>query len=329
MHILLAAALSASLASMADAAIEAWTTYWRTGQAASCFAGEAAEVQFAEIWRAFIARFNSGARLVDLAAGNGAAVLLCASQARELGLDLQFDAVDAAEIDPASAKLPTLSNVVFQGGVRLERLPFPERAFDGALSQFGFEYADEAKAVREVARVLAPGGRLRLVLHAESGAVEQDIRRRLDRLERVMDEGGPMHLVRALARAAAIQDADTLRRRAAQLPNATAMLQQVAAGAPPDDAALFYSRAFLSDWAQRERYRPVDLKRAIEDGWRNAAGVALRQRQMLRAARSRDDLARLRERFQHAGVHMETPVSIADPRQVQIAWLVDASKPPA
>jgi ubiquinone/menaquinone biosynthesis C-methylase UbiE len=316
---------------MADAAIEAWTTYWRTGQAASCFSGDAAEVQFAEIWRDFVAGFSSGARLVDLAAGNGAAVLLCASHARELGLDLHFHAVDAAEIDPAgaSARAPMLSSVAFQGSVRLERLPFPDASFDGALSQFGFEYADEAKAVREVARVLAPGGRLRLVMHAENGAVEQDIRRRLERLDRAMQEGGAMGLVRALARAADMQDGDTLQRRSPQLPKAAAMLQQMAAGAPADDAAVFYSKAFLSDWAQRERYRPADLRRAVEDGWKNAAGVALRQRQMLKAARSREDLVRLCERFRHSGLQAAPPVGVTDQRQIQIAWLVDAMKPQA
>jgi len=312
---------------MADMAIDAWTAYWRTGQAASCLFGANAEVQFSEIWRSFVSGFASGARLIDLATGNGAAVLVCASHARDLALDLRFDAVDAAEIDPlrVSAEASTL-DVAFAGHVRLEHLPFPDAMFDGALSQFGFEYADEPKAVREVARVLAPGGRLRLVMHAADGAVSQDIGRRLQRLDRVMQQGGPMQLVRALTRAAAQEDWDAVRRRSADLPKATAVLQQISTEAPPDDAAVFYSKAFLDDWAQRERYRPADLSRAIENGWKNAAGVALRQRQMIRAARSRDALATLGARFEHAGLQMAAPVPITDQRQVQIAWLVDAVK---
>ena len=44
-------------------------------------------------------------------------------------------------------------------------------SFDVAISQYGIEYADLDRAVRELARVLAAGGRTRLVVHAADGIV--------------------------------------------------------------------------------------------------------------------------------------------------------------
>lgn len=312
---------------MGDTVIDAWSAYWRTGQSASCFCGDQGQVRFAGLWRDFVTGFPSGARLIDLATGNGSAVLACASHAREVGLDLSFHAVDAAQIDPARyGNDPLHHTIAFMGGIRLEQLPFADASFEGALSQFGFEYADQAKAASEVARVLTPDGRMRLVMHAKDGAVSQDIQGRLHRLERAMTERGPMGLVRTLVRAAEAQDWERVRRGAAQLPRAMAMLERLAADAPPDDAAVFYSNAFLTDWAQRDRFHPADLCRAVEDGWTNAAGVALRQRQMLRAARSSSDLVSLNARLRRLGLAMAPPLAIRDERQAQIAWLVDAVK---
>jgi SAM-dependent methyltransferase len=313
---------------MAEAPIDAWTAYWRTGQAASCLCGATAEVQLSEVWRTFIRSFEPGARLIDLAAGNGAAVRMCASHARALGLDLQFHAVDAAEICPADVAAPhtSLTPINFSGGIRLESLPFPDATFDGALSQFGFEYADEAKAAGEVARILTTGGRLRLVMHAKDGAVDRDIGHRLERLDRVMAKDGPAGLVRTMARAAAVDDWKTVEGCSARLPAAAALLRQLVAWAPPDDAAVFYASAFLTDWTQRHRYRPTDLNRAIEAGWKTAMGVAERQRQMLHAARASNDVGTLRTRLESLGFHVTAPVEVADARGAQIAWLLDGVK---
>ena len=42
-----------------------------------------------------------------------------------------------------------------------ESLPFPDRSFDAVVSQFGLMFfMDRRQALREMLRVLAPGGRL-------------------------------------------------------------------------------------------------------------------------------------------------------------------------
>jgi SAM-dependent methyltransferase len=312
-------------------ATDAWTAFWQTGSRASCFQGSGAELRLHRVWDEFVDGFEDGARLLDLATGNGTVACRCAARARARNIHLRIEGVDAAAIDPpASVDDPDrlLRDIRFHGGVRLESLPFPDAAFDGVVSQFGFEYAEEKGAVRESVRVLAPSGRLRLVVHARDGAVSEDIRRRLERLQGVLAETGPVSLVLALARAAETGDRATLRRAPAGLPDAAEHVRQLALNPPPDDAALFYSREFMALWARRDRYRPADLRRSLEDGWNNASGVAARQQQMLNAARSSEDIARIGSHFAAAGLRVNGTREIRDSnRGARIAWLLDAGKP--
>lgn len=311
--------------------IDAWTAYWQSGRCASCFEGSEAEVQLTSHWNSLVDELEDGARVLDLATGNGTVARSCAARARMRRISLRIDAVDAARIDPPARVADPerlLQGVSFRGGVLLESLPFPDKSFDAVLSQFGFEYADEALAAAEAARVLAPAGRLQLIVHALDGAVSHDIRRRLERLHSVLEDHGPVALVLALARAAEAGDVAALNRNAAYLPAAADLLRRLAARPPPDDAALFYSSEFLQLWARRERYRPADLRRSIEEGWKNATGVAVRQEEMLRVARSAEDARRICSRLIGAGLIADSPQPVCDARGAQIAWLIGARKPP-
>jgi hypothetical protein len=91
---------------------------------------------------------------------------------------------------------------------------------------------------------------------------------------------------------------------------------------------LYYSREFLQLWNRRDRYWPADLRRSIEEGWTNANGVAIRQAQMLRVARSSEDMKRISTRFSDAGLVVDRLRELRDERRsMQIAWLLDAHKP--
>lgn len=316
---------------LAASPIDDWTDYWRSGRGASCFEGSALEVRLTRIWTDFVDRLPDGARLLDLATGNGTVARSCAARARDRGVEVEIDAVDAAAIDPPSVVHDPgglLRTIAFHGGTRLEALPFAEAAFDGMVSQFGFEYADEEGAAAEVVRCLAPGGRLLFLLHAKEGAVACDSSVRLERLRRAMAGTGPMALVRNLASAAEAGDRAALARWSARLPGATEELQRLAERPPQDDAALFYSNEFLKLWADRARYRVQDVRRSIEDGWANAEGVARRQEEMLQAARSADDMARLSARLAAAGLTVGETRALRDERSGrQIGWLLQAEKP--
>lgn len=102
------------------------------------------------------ARIEPGQRVLDVACGTG--VLACAAAQRTgprgsvVGLD-----PNAEMLAVARAKS---HRIEWREG-RAESLPFPEHSFDAVVSQFGIMFfEDRVAALREMMRVLRPGGRL-------------------------------------------------------------------------------------------------------------------------------------------------------------------------
>jgi ubiquinone/menaquinone biosynthesis C-methylase UbiE len=95
-------------------------------------------------------------RLLDVGCGTGAAVRRAAAMVEEaVGVDLS-----PAMIARAQELAADLGNVQFHEADS-ENLPFPDSAFTAVLCTTSFHhYPDPRRAAREMARVLAPGGRL-------------------------------------------------------------------------------------------------------------------------------------------------------------------------
>jgi SAM-dependent methyltransferase len=145
-----------------------WTRHWASGAAHSCAGsfGDTYGGGIAAAWRTWHADTAAGARVLDIATGNGALPRLLAQLRPELAC--QVDAVDLADTAPdwlRSRPADAPMALRFHAGVAAESLPFPDAAFDAAISQYGLEYADLDAAVPELLRVLAPRGRIALVLH--------------------------------------------------------------------------------------------------------------------------------------------------------------------
>jgi SAM-dependent methyltransferase len=102
-----------------------------------------------------------GERVLDVACGSGQVTLQAAeavgAQAVVLGTDLSQRMVDSARQRAAQRSIP---NVAF-ARMGAERLALPDAEFDVVLCSLGLMYVpDPARAVREMRRVLRPGGRL-------------------------------------------------------------------------------------------------------------------------------------------------------------------------
>lgn len=102
-----------------------------------------------------------GERLLDVACGTGIVARLAAQRmgtGRVVGLDINSGMLAVGRSLPRVAGAP----IAWQEGSVLG-MPFPNGAFDVILCQLGLQFfPDRPAALREMRRVLAPGGRLAL-----------------------------------------------------------------------------------------------------------------------------------------------------------------------
>jgi SAM-dependent methyltransferase len=311
--------------------IDAWTAYWQFNALDSRSVRPVLDRQLEPVWNEITDLLPDGARILDLATGNGSVALSCAQRSRTRRNHLRIDAVDAAEIRPP-AQTPEPGGhtpiVRFHDRTWLERLPFDNGQFDGVLSQFGFEYADEEKAVAEANRVLSPGGRMRLILHARNGAVWRDIHARNSRLESVLAEDGVLSLVLQLVRAQQQRDLPLFNNKLKRLADAAIAAKNLAVESPADDSAMFYSKEFLYVWMHRRKYAIDDLMTSLVAGWNQAKGTANRYGQMLRVAKTAEDIRQLCERFTAAGLSIDSVRLDCSPNTyAEIGWQLDVCKP--
>ncbi|HSB36643.1 MAG TPA: methyltransferase domain-containing protein [Thermoanaerobaculia bacterium] len=103
-----------------------------------------------------LARIRPGQRVLDVACGTG---VLAREVASRTG-----SPEDVVGLDPSPGMLAVarrLASAVDWREGTAESLPFPDRSFDAVVSQFGLMFfEDRQRAIREMLRVLRPGGRL-------------------------------------------------------------------------------------------------------------------------------------------------------------------------
>jgi ubiquinone/menaquinone biosynthesis C-methylase UbiE len=102
------------------------------------------------------AGLREGERVLDVACGTGALTLAAADIVGPSGSVVGLDA-NPEMLAVARRKSPRMEWV--EG--KAEALPFPDNSFSAVVSQFGFMFfEDKPKALREMVRVLKPGGML-------------------------------------------------------------------------------------------------------------------------------------------------------------------------
>lgn len=185
-----------------------WSRYWSHGVAHSCGGsyGNRYEGAVAQFWRAACAGLPPGARMLDIATGNGAVPqLLLANTANSI----ECDAIDLAQ--PAPQWLAGLSRhkrrrIRFHSQQAAEALCFPDAHFDLVTSQYGLEYTDLSRSLPEILRVLRPGGRVCLLTHHVQARPVRLAFAELDHLDWLLAPGGLLEagaaMIEPMARAA-------------------------------------------------------------------------------------------------------------------------------
>ncbi len=191
---------------------DAWSRYWAQGVPHSCIGsyGDCYGGAIAEFWCEVFGELQAGARVLDVATGNGALPRLLLKHCPNP--EVSCDGVDIASIAPnwLAAALPNDRNRVrFHGQVDAGELPFGDGCFDLVISQYGFEYTDVERSLPELLRVLAPSGSVALVLHHSGGRPATLALAELAHLDWMMKLGGLLDaaaaMVEPMARAATAQ----------------------------------------------------------------------------------------------------------------------------
>ena len=275
---------------------QGWKDYWKEDRIASCIPErESTAKEISDRWIEMFTELPDGARVLDVATGNGVLLTHAASAAERVGKNYVLTGVDLAEIDPIRylSNLPAgLREARFIGGIAAESLPFSDAEFDVVVSQYGLEYADLDKALAEVERVLATGGRLIWLAHsAESSVVEQN-RDQGAQVEFLLAPGGPIHAMRQLI--TKIRKQKSLEYAGKRLQSALVDAEQYCRAHPP--AQIVHEVCtVLADTAHRwQSFHPDDLDRMLGDSRKRLIAHRQRINDLLAAVMSPERLATVR-----------------------------------
>jgi SAM-dependent methyltransferase len=103
-----------------------------------------------------LATVTPGARVLDVASGPGTLALVAAERGAEVtAVDFSTQMIERLRTRAAARGIANVRAIVGDG----QQLDFPDATFDAAFSLFGvIFFPDRARGLREMARVLRPGG---------------------------------------------------------------------------------------------------------------------------------------------------------------------------
>lgn len=316
---------------MATAAVpaeahEAWSRYWQTGALHSCSPGDGAALFSEGFWKGFFAGLEGSVRVLDIGTGNGLLPILAT---RELGSRAKVYGIDAAQIHPEATRHPELVNVTFMPGVRSERMPFDSASIDVATSQFALEYSNVSASLDEVLRVLAPDGRLALVMHAHDSRITHVSQSQLVQIEWLQRPGGFLDLAREMIgvlQARRVPGTDdgshaVVRERYNEAAKVlVAKLEQGDTGEVLARAAVGVQRALAAAASGRRVEEIAGLEELA-----NAFGdEASRLREQLDAARTPEQMRAIGSHLEAAG--MEVAIGALHQQGQRMAWTVVAKR---
>jgi len=317
--------------------ISQWDRYWAFGSlhSFSQVAGGNYEGAIADFWRERFAGLEPGARVLDIATGNGAVPLLALEAADRSGVEVRIEGVDLADIDPVArvqdpALQEALKRIRFHPRTPAESLPFSDASITLVCSQFGVEYSDVPSAVAEIGRVAAPVATLALVLHHRDSVLLQATGLELEQLSFVLDEARlwvhARNLLRALAESGARNSVKVKKKRAA-LDHALQRINQ-AAGQANNARMLLgptnYIHEILAMIGRDSMARLFDL---LEESRQRLLANRQRLVDMQKAACGEEDMQRLEHLVRGEGFRIECNGILGERDGSVLGWQLVAARP--
>ena len=181
-----------------------WSSFWRQGFITTFGASQPNNYDgvVREFWREKFIDLPTGARILDIATGNGAIATMAAEVGDQRQKDFFIAATDLAAInstivgDTEAARLR--DSICFHSHTPCEEQPFEDDSFDLVSSQFGFEYSNVELTLREVRRVLMPpAGRFIAISHHANSALIEAAKVELDIYQYALEELDLFGILRA------------------------------------------------------------------------------------------------------------------------------------
>ncbi len=271
-------------------------------------------------WMQLFQATPPGARVLDLATGGGQVATWAAAAGRGFGVT----GVDFADIPATRADAP---GVTFLGNVGLESLPFAAASFDLVISQYGFEYADRQKAAAECARVLAPGGRGRFIMHHPQSALSQDYDARASVFRAALRDVDCLRPGRRMfelhgRNAAPAQLAEAETRFRAAVEKARARLQ----GGPAHAEAKTYVDYLAALAAEPARFDPRDALAKLDQVEELTGAWLLRYVAQTRAVLDAGGVESVRFRLERHGLTVAPAGTLTSETGALLAWTLDFAR---
>lgn len=180
-----------------------WSDFWQQGFITTFGPSMPDNYQgaVADFWRAQFESLDQGARILDIACGNGAIAMIAAQVSEQSGKDFLITACDLAQVHETVTGSDVIKelreNISFHSKVANEKLPFKPGAFDLVVSHYGVEYGDLPHSMSEIRRVLKPGGTFVALAHHSDSPLLQAARSESKAYKTVLKELNLLGRVRA------------------------------------------------------------------------------------------------------------------------------------
>jgi len=327
-----------------DNSIEQWDRYWAYGNihSFSQVAGGNYQGVVAGFWQVHFESLPGGARVLDVATGNGAIALLALEAGDRIEGGLEVHGVDLADIEPEkqvkdTATAAQLRRIAFHRRTGAEAMPFEDGWFDLVCSQFGVEYSDLARALGEIARVLKPGGRLAAIMHHRDSVLLQATRQELAQLDFVLNDAGlyvkARNLLRGItenkrrARGASGPD-HKLQKKQRALRDAMDRVRREAESDPNPNMLLGPARYVHEIFTALDRGAPAqEMLGWLDEARRRVEANRQRLLDMTAAALGDDDLPEARAGLAAAGLTATVMDEFRQDDGAVLGWRLEARKP--